>query len=147
LIPPTREPTLRWKRFCISTPITPLTLGDAGRRTIPWTVAQVAKEAGYQTLFVTSARSGWRDLNRVLKVQGFDEVVDANNLKEAYPEAGVGHLGRVGRLRLQVPEQTHGCAAQGQAHFCVCAHQHQPPALRPARRLQARAARHGAVEG
>jgi len=76
-----------------STPITPLTLGDAGRRTIPWTVAQVAKEAGYQTLFVTSARSGWRDLNRVLKVQGFDEVVDANNLKEAYPEAVLGIWG------------------------------------------------------
>jgi phosphoglycerol transferase MdoB-like AlkP superfamily enzyme len=76
-----------------STPITPLTLGDAGRHTIPWTVAQVAKEAGYQTLFVTSARSGWRDLNRVLKVQGFDEVVDANNLKEAYPEAVLGIWG------------------------------------------------------
>lgn len=76
-----------------STPITPLTLGDTGRRTIPWTVAQVAKEAGYQTLFVTSARSGWRDLNRVLKVQGFDEVVDANNLKEAYPEALLGIWG------------------------------------------------------
>ncbi|MDH4449541.1 MAG: LTA synthase family protein [Rhodoferax sp.] len=76
-----------------STPITPLTLGDAGRRNIPWTVAQVAKEAGYHTLFVTSARSGWRDLNRVLKVQGFDEVVDANTLKEAYPEAVLGIWG------------------------------------------------------
>nr|WP_315465463.1 LTA synthase family protein [uncultured Rhodoferax sp.] len=76
-----------------STPITPLTLGGAGRRTIPWTLAQVAKEAGYQTLFVTSARSGWRDLNRVLKVQGFDEVVDANNLKQAYPEALLGIWG------------------------------------------------------
>jgi hypothetical protein len=27
-------------------------------------------------------RSGWRDLNRVLTAQGFDEVVDANTLKE-----------------------------------------------------------------
>lgn len=76
-----------------STPITPLTLGDVGRKPIPWGLAQVVKDAGYQTLFVTSARSGWRDLNRVLKVQGFDEVVDANTLKEAYPEATLGIWG------------------------------------------------------
>ena len=76
-----------------STPITPLTLGDVGRKPIPWALAKVVKEAGYQTLFVTSARSGWRDLNRVLKVQGFDEVVDANTLKEAYPEATLGIWG------------------------------------------------------
>jgi phosphoglycerol transferase MdoB-like AlkP superfamily enzyme len=76
-----------------STPITPLTLGDAGRKPIPWATAHIAKQAGYQTLFVTSARSGWRDLNRVLKVQGFDEVVDANTLKDAYPEATLGIWG------------------------------------------------------
>jgi phosphoglycerol transferase MdoB-like AlkP superfamily enzyme len=76
-----------------STPITPLTLGDVGRKPIPWAIAKVVKDAGYQTLFVTSARSGWRDLNRVLKVQGFDEVVDANTLKEAYPDATLGIWG------------------------------------------------------
>ncbi len=76
-----------------STPITPLTMGDAGRKPIPWAVANVAKQAGYQTLFLTSGRAGWRDLNRVLKVQGFDEVVDANNLKAAYPEATLGIWG------------------------------------------------------
>ena len=76
-----------------STPITPLTLGDVGRKPIPWSIAKVVRDAGYQTLFVTSARSGWRDLNRVLKVQGFDEVVDANTLKEAYPEATLGLWG------------------------------------------------------
>jgi len=76
-----------------STPITPLTLGDVGRRPIPWAIPKVVKDAGYQTLFVTSARSGWRDLNRVLKVQGFDEVVDANTLKEAFPEATLGIWG------------------------------------------------------
>jgi phosphoglycerol transferase MdoB-like AlkP superfamily enzyme len=76
-----------------STPITPLTLGDVGRKPIPWAIAQVARQAGYQTLFVTSARSGWRDLNRVLKVQGFDEVVDANTLKDAYPDAVLGIWG------------------------------------------------------
>jgi len=76
-----------------STPITPLTLGDVGRKPIPWAIPKVIKDAGYQTLFVTSARSGWRDLNRVLAVQGFDEVVDANTLKEQYPDANLGIWG------------------------------------------------------
>jgi phosphoglycerol transferase MdoB-like AlkP superfamily enzyme len=44
-------------------------------------------------VFATSARSGWRDLDRVLKVQGFDEVIDANTLKAAYPEAKLGIWG------------------------------------------------------
>jgi phosphoglycerol transferase MdoB-like AlkP superfamily enzyme len=76
-----------------STPITPLTLGDVGRRPIPWAIPKVIRDAGYQTLFVTSARSGWRDLNRVLAVQGFDEVVDANTLKAHYPDAKLGIWG------------------------------------------------------
>ena len=76
-----------------STPITPLTLGDVGRKPIPWAIPKVVKDAGYQTLFVTSARSGWRDLNRVLAVQGFDEVVDANTLKQQYPDADLGIWG------------------------------------------------------
>lgn len=76
-----------------SSPITPLTMGPAGRTPMPWALANVVKKAGYQTLFVTSGRSGWRDLNRVLKVQGFDEVVDANTLKEIYPDATLGIWG------------------------------------------------------
>lgn len=76
-----------------STPITPLTLGDVGRKPIAWSIPLVAHEAGYQTLFVTSGRAGWRDINRVFKVQGFNEVVDANTLKELYPEADLGIWG------------------------------------------------------
>lgn len=88
---PGTHPSL--EAILFSTPITPLTLGDVGRKPIPWSIAKVIKDAGYQTLFVTSARSGWRDLNRVLKVQGFDEVIDANNLKAEYPEATLGIWG------------------------------------------------------
>ncbi len=76
-----------------STPITPLTLGDVGRHPIPWATAKIARDAGYRTLFVTSVRSGWRDLNRVLQAQGFDEIIDANNLKELYPDATLGLWG------------------------------------------------------
>jgi len=77
----------------LSTPITPLTQGDVGRKPIAWSIPLVVRQAGYQTLFLTSGRSGWRDLNRVLKVQGFDGVVDANTLKEAYPDATLGIWG------------------------------------------------------
>ncbi|MCX8522187.1 MAG: LTA synthase family protein [Rhodoferax sp.] len=76
-----------------SSPITPLTLGEVWRKPIPWSIAKVARDAGYQTLFLTSGRSGWRDLNRVLPVQGFDEIVDANTLKQLYPQASLGLWG------------------------------------------------------
>ncbi len=88
---PGTHPSL--EAILFSTPITPLTMGDVGRQPIPWSIPKVVRDAGYQTLFITSARSGWRDLNRVLAVQGFDEVVDANTLKEQYPEATLGIWG------------------------------------------------------
>jgi phosphoglycerol transferase MdoB-like AlkP superfamily enzyme len=88
---PGTHPSL--EAILFSSPITPLTMGDVGRKPIPWAIPKVIKDAGYQTLFVTSARSGWRDLNRVLAVQGFDEVVDANTLKEQYPDATLGIWG------------------------------------------------------
>lgn len=76
-----------------STPLTPLTQGHVGRKPIPWSIPLVMRQAGYKTLFLTSGRAGWRDLNRVLKVQGFDEIVDATNLKAIYPEATLGIWG------------------------------------------------------
>lgn len=88
---PGTHPSL--EAILFTSPITPLTLGDVGRKPIPWAIPKVIKDAGYQTLFITSARSGWRDLNRVLAAQGFDEVIDANNLKEAYPDATLGIWG------------------------------------------------------
>jgi len=88
---PGTHPSL--EAILFSTPITPLTLGPQGKSPIPWAIPRVLKQAGYRTLFVTSARSGWRDLDRVLKTQGFDEVIDANHLKAAYPEAELGIWG------------------------------------------------------
>lgn len=88
---PGTHPSL--EAILFSSPLTPLTLGDVGRKPLPWSIPLVVRQAGYQTLFVTSARAGWRDIDRVFKVQGFDEVVDANTLKEAYPEATLGIWG------------------------------------------------------
>lgn len=88
---PGTHPSL--EAILFSTPITPLTLGPQGKQPIPWSIPLLLKQAGYHTLFVTSARSGWRELDRVLKTQGFDEVIDANHLKAAYPEATLGIWG------------------------------------------------------
>ena len=88
---PGTHPSL--EAILFSTPITPLTLGPQGKTPIPWSVPLLLRQAGYRTLFVTSARSGWRELDRVLKTQGFDEVIDASHLKAAYPEATLGIWG------------------------------------------------------
>ena len=76
-----------------ASPITPLTLGDVGRKPIPWSIAKVARDAGYRTLFVSSVRIGWRSLDRVLPAQGFDEIIDANSLQKLYPQATLGLWG------------------------------------------------------
>jgi len=88
---PGTHPSL--EAILFSTPITPLTLGPQGKTPIPWSIPLLLKQAGYRTLFVTSARAGWRELDRVLRTQGFDEVVDASHLKAAYPEADLGIWG------------------------------------------------------
>lgn len=75
------------------TPITPITTGKYRSVVLDWSLAHVFKRAGYDTLFVTSGHSGWRELNRVLPTQGFDEVVDAAGLRARYPGAGSGLWG------------------------------------------------------
>ena len=126
-----------------SSPITPLTLGPHGKKPIPWAVPLLLKQAGYRTLFITSARSGWRELDRVLKVQGFDEVIDASHLKAAYPEATLGIWGvwdsyvfRYLSERLQKPQD------QPLFVFVLTATNHPPydlpPEYRPVARDRAR---------
>jgi len=85
------HPTLEGILF--STPITPLTTGPEGKKPLPWSIPLLLKQAGYETVFITSGRSGWRDMNRVMKTQGFDEIVDALTLQQVYPEAELGIWG------------------------------------------------------
>lgn len=88
---PGTHPSL--EAILFTTPITPLTLGVQGQRPIPWAVPLLLKQAGYRTVFVTSAQAGWRGLDRVLRTQGFDEVIDASFLQRAYPDAQMGIWG------------------------------------------------------
>jgi len=75
------------------TPVTPISTGRYRDVVFDWGLASVFKQAGYDTLFVTSGESGWRELNRVLVRQGFDEVVDAATLRQRYPGAQGGIWG------------------------------------------------------
>lgn len=77
----------------LGSPVTPISTGRYREVVYPWNLAQVLKRAGYDTLFVTSGESGWRELNRVLLTQGFDEFVDAAALRLRYPGAQGGIWG------------------------------------------------------
>ena len=77
----------------LGSPVTPISTGRYREVVHPWNLAQVLKRAGYDTLFVTSGESGWRELNRVLLTQGFDEFVDAAALRLRYPGAEGGIWG------------------------------------------------------
>lgn len=68
------------------TPITPLTQGKYAYKTMPWSIAATLQSAGYHTVFFTGGRSSWRNLDQSLLNQGFNEIVDAGSLLEAYPD-------------------------------------------------------------
>jgi phosphoglycerol transferase MdoB-like AlkP superfamily enzyme len=76
-----------------NTPVTPITNGKYRHITLDWGVPFAMKKAGYDTVFVTSGQSGWRELNRVLLIQSFDEVIDAATLRAKYPGAEGGIWG------------------------------------------------------
>jgi phosphoglycerol transferase MdoB-like AlkP superfamily enzyme len=75
------------------TPVTPISNGQYRNIKLDWSVVATFKKAGYDTVFITSGKSGWRELNRVLPVQGFDEVIDEPVLLTQYPEAQGGLWG------------------------------------------------------
>lgn len=76
-----------------NTPVTPITNGKYRHIQLDWGVPFAFKKADYDTVFVTSGQSGWRELNRVLLTQSFDEVIDAATLRAKYPGAEGGIWG------------------------------------------------------
>ncbi len=76
-----------------NTPVTPITNGKYRHVQLDWGVPFAFKKADYDTVFVTSGQSGWRELNRVLLTQSFDEVIDAATLRAKYPGAEGGIWG------------------------------------------------------
>ena len=76
-----------------SSPISPLTLGKAGLTEMPWSIPHILKNLGYRTIFLTSARSGWHQMNTIMQYQGFEQIIDSGSLSAKYPGAELGVWG------------------------------------------------------
>ena len=71
----------------LDTPISPLTQSLYGYHSYDSSRIQPYKEAGYRTVFLTAGPGSWRQLNTVLQRQGFDEVLDENDIRVRFPDA------------------------------------------------------------
>jgi phosphoglycerol transferase MdoB-like AlkP superfamily enzyme len=71
----------------LGTPVTPLTYAQYGLVPYDTSVARPYARSGYRTAFLTSGNGGWRNLRRVLPVQGFAEFYDEFDLRQAFPDA------------------------------------------------------------
>jgi phosphoglycerol transferase MdoB-like AlkP superfamily enzyme len=50
-------------------------------------LARVYKNKGYRTIFITSGKLGWRNINQWIPKQGFDEAYGQNEILQHYPDA------------------------------------------------------------
>lgn len=81
------------ENLLINTPLTPLTQGSFGNVSYATAAAKPYKEAGYRTILVFGGSSGWRRLQQAFTKQSFDEVLDMNHIKAAFPEASMADAG------------------------------------------------------
>lgn len=79
------HPTLECLLF--NSPITPLTQGQYGYIPLHSSPVRAYQQAGYHTVFLTAGSASWRNLAEVLPHQWFDEVLDAADIRAAFPEA------------------------------------------------------------
>jgi phosphoglycerol transferase MdoB-like AlkP superfamily enzyme len=79
------HPTL--ENMLLNTPIYPL--GQSQYKNIKFesNVVLPFKRKGYKIVFITGGSSGWRQLNKFLPKQGFDEIIDMVTIKKSYPAA------------------------------------------------------------
>ena len=126
------HPTLEALLF--GTPITPLAQGVLSRRRLPWSLPEVMHRAGYHTVFATSGSAGWHDLSRMLRVQGFDEIIDASLLREKYPQGDAGIWGVWDEIlfsHLQTRLEQGGPQGQPLFVFVLTTTNHSPYGLPP----------------
>ncbi len=75
------HPTLEGLLF--NTPISPL--AQAGHRRLASFAPRPYSQSGYRTVYLTSGPANWRQMDGVLRTQGFDAVIDSIALKKRYP--------------------------------------------------------------
>lgn len=76
------------ENLLLGSPITPLTQGDAGRIQLPTSAALPFRRAGYRTVFIYGGGADWRNIGKVFRRQGFDEVYDERDIRARFPGAG-----------------------------------------------------------
>lgn len=74
-------------------PYTPLSQSRYGHEPFPFSKVLPFREAGYRVVYLTGGEASWRGLNETLPLHGFDEVLGAANIHEAFPEAQPGTWG------------------------------------------------------
>ncbi|WEN16862.1 LTA synthase family protein [Rhodanobacter sp. AS-Z3] len=76
------------ENLLLGSSITPLTLGNAGRIALSTSAAIPFRQAGYRTVFVYGGGADWRNIGKVFKRQGFEEIYDQADIRARYPQAG-----------------------------------------------------------
>lgn len=75
------------------TPISPISQSRYGSKKFPFSRLWDYKEAGYETVFLTSGSVSWRQMDRNFPRQGFDVILGDQDILQKFPEAGHGTWG------------------------------------------------------
>lgn len=75
------------------TPITPISQSRYGDMKFPFSRLWDYKEAGYETIFLTSGSVSWRQIDRHFLKQGFDRILGDQDILQKYPNAEHGTWG------------------------------------------------------
>lgn len=75
------------ENLILGTPITPLALGGNARLAFDTSAALPFRRVGYRTVFIYGGGSDWREIGTALPNQGFDQVYDARDIKQRFPQA------------------------------------------------------------
>lgn len=75
------------ENLLLGSPITPLTRGKVGQLILDTSAALPFRHAGYRTVFLYGGGADWRNIGKVFRRQGFDEIYDAADIRSRYPQA------------------------------------------------------------
>jgi phosphoglycerol transferase MdoB-like AlkP superfamily enzyme len=81
------------ERILLGTPLSPLSQSVYQNRSISSSIAKPFKDHSYSTSFITGGELGWRNLDKFIYHQYFDNVEGEATLKKLYPDASTCEWG------------------------------------------------------
>ncbi len=81
------------ENLLLGSPITPLTRGRNATIGFDTSAALPFKRAGYRTVLLYGGGADWRDIGKAFSHQGFDQVYDASDIRQRFPQAGATEWG------------------------------------------------------